>query len=478
VRRGDPDAGKTIKEKEIVMKIVILHGSPKGSKSITLQYVNYIAKKYPHHDFHIEYIAQKIKQLEKNEAVFGNVIEKISSADGVLWAFPLYYYLVHAGYKRFIELIWERSAQDAFFNKYTAVLSTSIHFFDHAAHNYIHAICDDLKMRYVDAFSAGMRDLLDERERKKLITFADGFFRAIENDMPTTKRFRPTVHSSFSYTPGSVEEKIEPGKKRIVVLTDQTKQQENLAGMTSRFVDSFLTPPEVYNLNDIGMKGDCLGCLQCGYNYTCAYEEKDQFVDFYRTKLMTADILVFAGEIRDRYLSSVWKRFFDRSFFYNHTPSFRHKQIGFIISGPLSQIPNIREIFEGYAEVQDANLVDFITDEGANSSIIDAETTGFARRLVEHSATGYMKPSMFLGVGGMKIFRDEIWGGLRFPFQADHRSYKKLGYYDFPHKNYKHRIGSRVLMLLTKIPFMREEIYKRRMKDEMVKTLKKTAKTA
>ena len=74
---------------------------------------------------------------------------------------------MHAHYKRFIELVFERGAQAAFAGKYAASLSTSIHFFDHTAHNYIHAICDDLGMRFVESFSPDMTDLLNEEGRPK-----------------------------------------------------------------------------------------------------------------------------------------------------------------------------------------------------------------------------------------------------------------------------------------------------------------------
>ena len=49
-----------------------------------------------------------------------------------------------------------------------------------------------------------------------------------------------------------------------------------------------------------------------------------------------------------------------------------------------------------------------------------------------NSPCGYIKPRTFLGVAGMKIFRDDIWSELRVVFRADHRAYKSLGYYDFP----------------------------------------------
>jgi len=86
------------------------------------------------------------------------------------------------------------------------------------------------------------------------------------------------------------------------------------------------------------------------------------------TKIKAADILVWAGEIRDRYLSAKWKTFFDRSFFNGHAPSLAGKQFGFIISGPLSQIPNLRQILEAYVEMQQANPAGFVTDESGDPS--------------------------------------------------------------------------------------------------------------
>ncbi|MEI6179819.1 MAG: hypothetical protein WCP31_03625 [Chloroflexales bacterium] len=45
---------------------------------------------------------------------------------------------------------------------------------------------------------------------------------------------------------------------------------------------------------------------------------------------MTADVLVYAGQMVDRYLSARWKMFFDRIFFNTRTPvlSKRHHRHG------------------------------------------------------------------------------------------------------------------------------------------------------
>lgn len=457
------------------MKITVLNGSPKGNLSVTMQYVNFIQKKFPHHEFKILNIASQIKKIEKDTEAFQEIIDEVRSSEGVLWAFPLYVFLVSSQYKRFIELLWERKVEDVFKNKYASALTTSIHFFDHTAHNYIRAICDDLDMKFAGSFSAGMYDLLKEKERKELITFAENFFQAIETKIPTIKSFQPLTDRKFDYVPGHAEEKIKTDKK-VILLTDCTDPQTNLGRMTEKLRSSFLNGIEVVNLYDIDVKGGCLGCIQCGYNYECTYTGKDEFIEFYNTRLKTADVLIFAGTIQDRYLSSRWKLFFDRSFFNTHTPSFTGKQMGFIISGPLGQLPNLRQIFEGYVEWQQANLVDFVTDEYGDSLQIDATLQNFARRLISLSEKHYVKPRTFLGVGGMKIFRDDIWGKLRFPFQADHNFYKRHGLYDFPQRDYKTRIIVTLLMLLTKIPTMRKEIYRRRMREEMIKPLQKILK--
>ena len=242
--------------------------------------------------------------------------------------------------------------------------------------------------------------------------------------------------------------------------------------MVERFADSFSGEIEVINLREIDIKGSCLGCVQCAYDNQCVYKDKDEYIDFYNTKLKTADILIIAGTIQDRYLSSRWKMFFDRSFFNGHAPSLIGKQMGLIISGPLSQNPNLRQILETYVDIQHANLAGIVTDEYEDSAQIDNLLQDLAENLVQFADSGYIRTPTFLGVGGKLLFRDEIWGRLRFPFRADYLLYKKLGAFDFPQKNYKMRFQSAIMSLLSKSPGFRKEVNKR-MKAEMIKPLQK-----
>jgi multimeric flavodoxin WrbA len=454
------------------MKIIVLNGSPKGDISVTMQYVAYIRKQLPQHELKTINISQRIDKIEKDESVFQGIMDEIRSSDGVLWAFPLYLLLVPSQYKRFIELIWERGALDVFKNRPAAVLTTSIHFFDHTAHEYMRAICDDLEMRFAGAFPSHMRDLMEEEGREKLSLFASTFFEAIEKKAPATKIYKPMVNGNLDYVPSPSQEKIDAKGKKVVIVTDSEDSQTNLGRMLERFKDSFSSPVEVINISEMNIKGHCLGCLHCGFDYLCQYEGKDDFNEVFRSKVQTADILVYAGTIVDRYLSSRWQMFFCRSFFYNHTPSLIGKQVGFIISGPLSQTSTLRQVMEGWIQIQQSHLVDFISDEYEDSNELDLLLTDLAGRLISFSEKGYIRPRNFLGVAGMKIFRDEIYGGLRGVFQADHKYYKKHGLYDFPQKNYKKRFMADIMTVFSKIPPIRKE-FPRRIKKGMIKPYQK-----
>ena len=421
------------------MKIIVLNGSPKGKHSITLQSVNFLQKKRPDIEFEIVHVAQRIKRLEKDEHSFSEVIEAVRSADAVLWSFGLWVLVVSAQLMRFIELISERAVVDAFHNKYTAAMSTSIHYFDHTAHNFIRGVCEDLGMRYVDGLSLDILDLMSKEMRDRLEIFADDLVRATSSGAITSTLFRPLSYSEYDYQPTPPETRISTDRQELVVLTDRYDRGSNLGKMIDRFRESFVEEIETIDLRDIDIKGACIGCMKCGYDYTC--QNQDGFAEFYNGRVRTADILVFAGEMKGRYLSSMWKTFYDRAFFWNHTPSLTGKQMAHLISGPLSQNSNLIQILEASVVArQNANHVDIVSDESEDSARIDAQLQGLAERLIRFSKKGYVKPQSFLGVGGHKVFRDNVWGRLRPVWQADHRHYRRHGFYSniktFPSKRF------------------------------------------
>lgn len=421
------------------MKIAVLIGSPKGKLSVTSHYVHFVQTMFPGHELDIIHVAQRIKKIEQDEQTFQEIVDRVQASDGVLWAFSMAYFFVHANYKRFIELIWERGAKDAFKGKYTAVLSTSMHLCDHLAHNYVRAICDDLEMQYVDAFSADTQDLMKAREREKLLVFAEDFITAIQHGAPTSKRYVPLVSRDFEYIPAPAQGQIDANGKKIVLVTDAKPHQANLLGMIERFRVAFSQDIDIVNLHELDIKGSCLHCLKCAPDNQCAYLGKDEYVDFYNAKLKPADIIIFAGGIKDRHLASTWHTFFGRSYFNTNSPSLIGKQFGFIIAGPLGQVPNLRQSLDNYVQFQRSNLAGLVTDEFGDSVEIDRLLQNLAERLVRFSASGYIKPPTFFGVAGAKLIRDVIWNSSAI-FKADHRVHKELQLYDFPQKDLKARI--------------------------------------
>ena len=449
------------------MKIAVLNGSPKGQTSVTMQYVHFLEQRFPEAEFKYFDVALKIKKLEKDEKAFQEIIAGIAAADAVLWAFPLYTLLVCSQYKRFIELIFERNATAAFRGKPAAVLTTSINFFDYTAHNYIHAVCDDLQMNYFGSYSAEMNDLLKSKERQRLKTFGDLFIKAIKEGTPSIRSNKPLIAPDVFFNAEAIKP-VETEGKKVLIVVDDAAENPNLMKMVERLRQTFSPVADLVQLKDIDIKGGCLGCVQCGFDNVCAYEGKDGFIDFFNQKIKTADILFFAGAIHDRYLSSLWKCYFDRGFFNGHTPVLQGKQVGFVITGPFSQIYNLREIFEASMDVQHASLVGFVSDDIGSPAEINAALQKMASRSVAQSKLDYIPPPTFYQVAGSKIFRDAIWGRLRVVFQADHKYYKEHGMYNFPQKNYKWRIINSALVLLTKIPAVRREFIKR-VKTEMIK---------
>jgi len=187
--------------------------------------------------------------------------------------------------------------------------------------------------------------------------------------------------------------------------------------------------------------------------------------------MKSADGIIYFSEIQDRYLSSNFKIFFDRSFVNGHAPVYMGKQVQYILSGQFSQIANLREEIKARAEVSQMNLVDIISDEVADNEKLTKMLKDSAENMIyaiEHN----LKPqSAFYETAGHKIFRDFVFGSKAI-FSADHRFYKKIKFYDFPNQNYIKQIFVNLLYFVLKIKKIRKKLNEK-MKYGMIMKLKK-----
>ena len=402
------------------MNILILNGSPKGQYSITLQTVRYWEKLHPEHTFEILHVGQRIKALEKD---LSSVTEALARAELVVFSYPVYTFIAPYQLHRLIELI--KGAEISLQGKFVTQLSTSKHFYDITAHRYIEDNCHDMGMKVIRGLSADMDDLLAEKGQKEAREFFDYVCFCMENDQFEPA---PTPIGSPAHMPVEIPSAADFEKEGdIVVLTNREEGDDQLSRMIERFCAVVPRRTRVINIREYPFKGGCLGCFNCAVSGKCIY--KDGFDDFLRNTIQTAEAIVMAFTVKDHSMGASFKLYDDRQFCNGHRTVTMGMPMGYLVSGNYSRESNLQMILEGRAQVGNNFLAGVATDEVDPNREIDklARTLEYA---LEHR---YVPPQNFLGIGGMKIFRDLIWL-MQGMMKADHKFYKEHHQYDFPQK--------------------------------------------
>lgn len=407
------------------MRVLVLNGSPAGEDSVTLFTVKYIEKKFPEVTFETLHVGQRIRQIEKD---FAPAREQLAAADLILFAYPVYTFLVPAQLHRFVELM--KGSGIDFSHKYATQITTSKHFYDVTAHSFIEDNCGDMGLKYLRGLSADMEDLLTKKGQGE----AESFFRFVLWQMERGFA-QPSLHRAAEpfvrIVPAQAEEPL-PEKKpgTVVIVTDRAEGAEDALGaMIDRFRAKLPCETRVVNLRTFPFAGGCLGCFHCAADGTCVY--KDGFDTYLRESIQTADAIVYAYTIQDHSMGYRFKLYDDRQFCNGHRTVTMGKPEGYLVDGALSREPNLRLLMEARSQVGGNYLAGVATDEYAPEQEIDqlAETLAYA---MEHD---YQQPKNFFGVGGLKIFRDLIYQ-MQGLMRADHKFYKAHGFYDdFPQKH-------------------------------------------
>ena len=385
------------------MNILVIVGSPKGKDSITLHTCLYLEKQFPELHFDYIYPGQRIKALEKD---FSPALDAIRKADVLLFCYPVYTFLVPYQLHRFIELM--KASGEDFSGKAATQVTTSKHFYDITAHRFVRDNCADMGLCFLDGLSADMDDILKDSGRKQA------------RDWMNFVRWQM----------GSGRSPERSNDRKAVVVADLEPGDARLKEMVDRFVAVFPYPCDVINIREFPFQGGCLSCFSCAATGKCVY--KDGFDDFLRNTIHKHDAIIYAFRIQDHSMGSRFKLYDDRQFCNGHRTVTMGTPFGYLVEGAYSKEENLRLLLEARAQVGGNFLAGVATDEGD----LEAAINQLSATLAYAMETRYTPPQNFLGVGGMKIFRDLIYM-MRGLMRADHRFFQSHGQYDFPQKQWK-----------------------------------------
>ena len=422
-----------------IIKILIVNGSPKGEYSLTLQHSLYMLGQEKDVEYKVLQASEALSKINFEQSWLESAITDIEWADAIIWNTPVYTMLVPWQLIRLFQLIKAEGRNSIFQGKYATSMMTCFHYYDHLAEDWLRSTSEDLGMAYVEGRTADNMDMLIKTHRASMRFFMNDFVSACRNRDPVGRKFMPLPETkSPRFSPALINEsreanpKLAEPKLRTVLLTDEIHQDGNLSRMLDVFMDAYPHEIEVIDINEFPYEAGCHGCLKCELVGEC--DRKDGFQDFYLNLVNTCDVLVFGMNIEDRYLKPIWKLFLERTFSNGHRTSMMGKHTGYLVAGPLRSLPNVRQFLEGKDNVGRENAMCIIGDEYEDSVYLESLIINSAKRLSQAALAKYQKSVNFLGVGGIKIFRDLIYS-MRGVVGDDHRFYKKNGLYDFPQKD-------------------------------------------
>jgi len=440
------------------MNILILNGSPKGADSITLHTALYLEKLHPEHKFEILHVGQRIKALEKD---FSPAIEALHAAELVIFAYPVYTFIAPCQLHRFIELMKEHKVDVS--GKYATQITTSKHFYDVTAHRYIQDNAQEMGMRTLRGLSADMDDLTTKDGQRQARAFFDQVMEHMKNGFcEPNMLLAPQTEFVQATVPTISAEKAEGD---VVIICDLVENDTALKAMIDRFCAVLPLKTRLFNLRTQRIDGGCLGCFRCAGTGKCIY--KDGFDKTLRTSIQTAQAMIYAYTIRDHSQGARFKMFNDRQFCNGHRTVTMGMPVGYLICGSYATEYNLQTIVEGRTQVGGNVLAGIATNERDPDGQIDA----LAKNLVYVLKNDCRQPQNFLGVGGMKIFRDLIWQ-MQGLMRADHKFFKSHGQYDFPQK----KRGRMLAMYLVGFMMNNEALRKKaggKMSEGMVMPYKK-----
>jgi multimeric flavodoxin WrbA len=409
----------------------------------------------PQHEFRTLHVTTP-DSLFPSAALWETLASELAACHLVLWASPVYSFMIPAPLKAFFEMLMERNERVLVRNKPAAALMTSTHLGDQIAIDYLRSTSEDLEMVFVGAHSAELFDLTTSSGRRDLETFFTDVVTCVETGFTGPRRSPKTQPPpEFGHRVQLCPTPTPTFDFRVVIVFDDHQREKNLIHMVDAFRQGLSGNVRTVPLSAFSVDNPCLGnTTQCGGNYVC--DRNDNFTRTYEQELLRADILVYAGSIRDRFLSARWKSFFDRSFFRGHVPSFSRKQLVWIISGSLSTNPVLQEFIESYTEFQMANLSGILSDESLTEEFTASAAWALGARCLSLARAGFARPPTQRGIAISQICRHVVLRN-KLMFPRDFTYFNKGGGYALREHTLSARWLGFILAAACRIPFVRQK---------------------
>lgn len=434
------------------MNIVVLNGSPKGNCSVTIQTVNFLKAHYPDDNFNILNIGQQIRKFQGEEQ-FNNCMNLLIDCEMILMAYPVYTFIAPYQMHRFIEQIKQSERVEELKGKFITQITTSKHFYDVTAHNYIEDNAYDLELKVIKGLSSDMDDLLTTKGQDSVIKYWDYVRFSVANDIYNSKE-KNNVINNYLYQSTKLDS-IMKTTNDTVIITNCSEDDIGLKNMINDFIAVYPYYVRILNINDFKFDGGCLGCFTCAFDGKCVY--KDGFEDYLRNHIQSAKAMIFAATIKDHSMGASFKIYDDRQFCNGHRTVTMGMPVGYILSGNYSLEDNLRTIIEGRASVGHNYLAGIASNESQDDKTTFMSLNNLAKNMKYAIDNKMILPQNFLGIGGMKIFRDLIYV-MQGMMQADHKFYKKHNFYDFPQKKRAMKWKMKLIGFLMSKPSIKKKI--------------------
>ncbi|OHD13356.1 MAG: hypothetical protein A2086_14620 [Spirochaetes bacterium GWD1_27_9] len=412
------------------MKIAVLNGSPKDKElSISIKYIEFLQKKLPNYQYFILPISTDINKIESNDSYFQSILKTIEDSDVVVWAYPVYFFMIPSQLKKFVELIFKKNKQNVFTGKYSTTITTSSMIFDYHAHNYIHSISEDLGMHYINGISfesIKYIDLLNKEYQMSFINFFVDFIQKAENKQSIPKKYFPISNQINKIDLDIKIENINRNtNKNIVILTDNL-ENSNIEKMVNIFSSFIKYKIDIVNVNTINIKKECSGCLYCQEKSVCCIQ--DDVREIFEKKLPNADAIIFAFSIEYRHLTARWKALIDRSTFNAQLPLLKRKICGWLVSGNLRYHKDLSEFIEIFSGAHFLNCVGIVSDEYDNTEKIVELIQNLANDVEKNIENQPIKPFSSYAQTYHLLVREQIasLGAAKYALYKHFRKHKLL----------------------------------------------------